>query len=170
MNMAIIYAHVTIITMNKARDILLDGAIITVGDKITAVVKYDAIAAVLLSNTCPQNWRVIDLEGRIVIPGLINTHAHVSQSLLRGLGEDLPLRKWFSDTIGPLEEKFQKDDGYIAARLAIAEMLRSGTTCFLESMLTHQTGFDNIAKAIHDTGIRGCLVGRYMNVGNLELR
>lgn len=159
-DMAVIYAHVTIITMNKSRDVILDGAIITVGNKITSVVKYAAIASVLDSTTCAPGYRVLDLTGRIVIPGLINTHAHISQSLLRGLAEDRPVRNWFQTTIGALEERFEEDDAYFAAKLTIAEMLRSGTTCFLESILTPQISFDHVADAVEEMGIRACLVSR----------
>lgn len=58
----------------------------------------------------------------------------------------------------PLEANYHENDGYVAARLTIAEMLKSGTTCFLESMLTHGSGFDNVVKAVDESGIRACLV------------
>ncbi|ETS80954.1 hypothetical protein PFICI_08483 [Pestalotiopsis fici W106-1] len=103
----------------------------------------------------------MSLPGRIIIPGLINTHAHLAQSLLRGLAEDLPLHSWLCDRIWPLEAAYggQGDtaDGYIAARTTIAEMLLSGTTCFLEAMLTHGSGIDNVVRAVSEMGIRACL-------------
>jgi cytosine/adenosine deaminase-related metal-dependent hydrolase len=57
-----------------------------------------------------------------------------------------------------LEANYDADDGYIAAKLTIAEMLKSGTTCFLESMLTHRSGFENVVRAVGESGIRACLV------------
>lgn len=106
----------------------------------------------------PENTTRVDLSGRIVIPGLVNTHSHLAQSLLRGLAEDLPLKSWLCDAIWKLEASYDADDGYIAAKLTIAEMLKSGTTCFLESMLTHRSGFENVVRAVGETGIRACLV------------
>lgn len=106
----------------------------------------------------PTNTERICLHGRIIIPGLVNTHSHLAQSLLRGLAEDLPLKSWLCDAIWKLEANYEGDDGYIAAKLTIAEMLKSGTTCFLESMLTHRSGFENVVRAVGESGIRGCLV------------
>src|ERR1700760_3792461 len=111
---------------------------------------------VLTSSDLPSNISLVDLEGNIIIPGLINTHAHLAQSLLRGLAEDLPLHLWLCDAIWPLEANYGLSDGYVAARLTIAEMLKSGTTCFLEAMLTHRSGFENVARAVDEMGIRGC--------------
>lgn len=146
-----IYYNATIITINATRDIILDGEIHVTGTYITAIGK---------SSTLSRNpdTEIVNLNGQIVIPGLINTHSHLAQSLLRGLAEDLPLHSWLCDAIWPLEACYDADDGYVAARLTIAEMLKSGTTCFLESMLTHRSGFENVVRAVEESGIRGCLV------------
>lgn len=149
-----LYIHGTIITVNERREILLDGAIHVVGNRIAAIGK----SSTLLNSSLPDDTVTIDLKSRIVIPGLINAHAHLIQSLMRGLGEDLDLHRWACDAIWPLEASYQGDDGYIAAKLAMAEMLKSGTTCFLEPMLPSHAGFDKVAKALEETGIRGCLV------------
>lgn len=75
-----------------------------------------------------QEW---DLAGQVLLPGLINAHTHASMSLLRGLADDLPLMSWLNHHIWPAEarwisEEFIQD----GTQLAIAEMLRGGTTCF----------------------------------------
>jgi cytosine/adenosine deaminase-related metal-dependent hydrolase len=158
LNMATVYAHCTIITMNKNRDIILDGAIVVFKDRITCVVKWEVVRSVIVKDTVPDGYTLVDCTGRILMPGLINTHAHLAQSLLRGLAEGMSLRNWLCDAIWPLEAQYGGDDGYVAARLTIAEMLKSGTTCFLESMLTHHSGFDNVARAVEESGIRACLV------------
>ena len=49
--------------------------------------------------------RVLDLEGAIVLPGLVNTHCHAAMTLLRGVGSDLPLQKWLFDTVFPIEDR-----------------------------------------------------------------
>src|SRR5450432_1970551 len=138
-----LYTHCTIITVNSSREIILDGALLVSGSRIAAVGKANSLADRLRPGT-----KIVDLEGKIMIPGLINTHSHLAQSLLRGLTEDLPLPSWLCDAICPLEASYAANDGYVAARLTIAEMLKSGTTCFLESMLTFRSGFENVVRAV----------------------
>jgi cytosine/adenosine deaminase-related metal-dependent hydrolase len=149
-----LYTHATILTINPSREVILDGAILVTGSHIAAIDKTSSFPPSIL----PENTTTISLKGRIILPGLINTHSHLAQSLLRGLAEDLPLHFWLCDAIWPLEASYDKDDGYVAARLTIAEMLKSGTTCFLESMLTHRSGFENVVRAVGESGIRACLV------------
>jgi cytosine/adenosine deaminase-related metal-dependent hydrolase len=149
-----IYSHATILTLDPSRRIIIDGAIVVQKDTIVAVDKTNNI----LTESVFHNAEVIDCTNRIILPGLINTHAHLAQSLLRGLAEELPLHSWLCDRIWPLEANFGPDDGYVGARLTIAEMLKSGTTCFLEAMLTHRSGFHNVARAVDEMGIRACLV------------
>lgn len=150
-----LYIHATIITVDKERRIILDGALLIRGKEIVAIGKT---ASLLNDPLVSSDTERIDCSGRIILPGLINTHAHLAQSLLRGLAEDLPLHSWLCDVIWPLEANFGPRDGYIGARLTIAEMLKSGTTCFLEAMLTHRSGFENVATAVNEMGIRACLV------------
>ncbi|KAJ5915861.1 hypothetical protein N7454_011002 [Penicillium verhagenii] len=141
----------TIVTVNQKRQIICDGYIRVDGDRITAVGKCP------YPGELPSGARQIDCQGKIIIPGLINTHAHLVQSLLRGLAEDLPLHNWLCDAIWPLEAVFEGDDGVKAARLTMLEMLKTGTTCFLDPMLTYRAGFDQICKTMGEMGIRGCL-------------
>jgi len=150
-----IYSHATIITMDAGRRIIIDGAIVVQGNTIVAVDKTDNI---LSSTKLHQGAEIVDCTSRIILPGLINTHAHLAQSLLRGLAEEVPLHSWLCDKIWPLEANFGPNDGYVGARLTVAEMLKSGTTCFLEAMLTHRSGFHNVARAVEEMGIRACLV------------
>lgn len=150
-----LYIHATIVTLDNTRRIYVDGALLVHGNRIAAV---DETEALLQSSSVRPDTTIIDCANCIIIPGLINTHAHLAQSLLRGLAEDLPLRSWLCDAVWPLEANYESQDGYVAARLTIAEMLRSGTTCFLEAMLTHRSGFANVSRAVEELGIRACLV------------
>jgi cytosine/adenosine deaminase-related metal-dependent hydrolase len=149
-----LYTHATIITINPSREVILDGSVLVEGNRIISIGKTSLLA----ESPLPPEVEIISLAGRILLPGLINTHSHLAQSLLRGLAEDLPLHSWLCDAVWPLEANYAADDGYVAARLTIAEMLKSGTTCFLESMLTHRSGFENVVRAVGETGIRACLV------------
>jgi len=151
-----LYTHATILTLDSERSIWLDGALLVDSNRIAAI---DQTANLLGNPVLPPETKVVDCSNRIILPGLINTHAHLAQSLLRGLAEDLPLHSWLCDAIWPLEANYEGEDGYVAAKLTIAEMLKSGTTCFLEAMLTHRSGFENVARAVEEMGIRGCLVG-----------
>lgn len=165
-----LYTHATILTLNSNRDVILDGYLLITGSRIASIGKTSSSTTL----TLPPNTNTISLAGHIVLPGLINTHSHLAQSLLRGLAEDLPLHSWLCDAIWPLEASYDNDDGYVAARLTIAEMLKSGTTCFLESMLTHRSGFENVVKAVGESGVRACLVSllpppSYVVVPNKEL-
>lgn len=144
-----LYTHATIITVNPSREIIVDGAILIRDTLIADIGKTD-----VLSNKYPHE-DVTSLEGRIIIPGLISTHMHVAQTLLRGkkvapgvfacwtlltcgtgTADDLELVSWLCERIWVLQGNFTAEDGYAAARLSIAEMLKSGTTCFLESMVS----------------------------------
>jgi cytosine/adenosine deaminase-related metal-dependent hydrolase len=149
-----LYIHGTIITVNRNREILLDGALHITGDRIVSVGKTSSL---LDSPNIPPNTKIIDLRSKIVIPGLINAHAHLMQSLMRGLGEDMDLHRWACDMVWPLEASYLPGDGYIAAKLTMAEMLKSGTTCFLEPMLPSQAVLADIVQAVGEVGIRGCL-------------
>ncbi|KAF4632595.1 hypothetical protein G7Y89_g5532 [Cudoniella acicularis] len=153
-NKSTLYTNATILTLNPTREIILNGSILVTGSLITAIGKTSSLSSSL---DLPANIETISLHGRIILPGLINTHSHLAQSLLRGLAEDLPLHSWLCDAIWPLEASYDADDGYVAARLTIAEMLKSGTTCFLESMLTHRSGFENVVRAVADE-VKGKLV------------
>ncbi|MCO7223850.1 TRZ/ATZ family hydrolase [Pleionea sp. CnH1-48] len=91
------------------------------------------------------------LKGHALIPGLINAHTHSAMNLLRGFADDLPLMTWLEQHIWPAEAKHVSEefveDG---TRLAIAEMLRSGTTCFNDMYFYPQIA----ARVATDTGIR----------------
>ncbi|KAL3473681.1 hypothetical protein BJX99DRAFT_261082 [Aspergillus californicus] len=148
--MTTLFAHATIITVNADREVIQDGYLLVRGGCIEAIGKWPPPRS-------SQDTETIDCTGQIMIPGLVNTHAHLVQSLLRGLAEDLPLHNWLCDAIWPLESVYEGDDGYHAARLTIAEMLKTGTTTFLDPMVTYRAGWENVCRAVGEMGIRGCL-------------
>jgi 5-methylthioadenosine/S-adenosylhomocysteine deaminase len=85
-----------------------------------------------------------------IMPGLVNAHTHAAMTLLRGYGDDLPLMEWLQTRIWPAEASLTPDDVYWGTRLAIIEMLRSGTTHFVD-MYWHAPA---VARAVADAGIR----------------
>ena len=150
-----LYTNAVIITVDVQRRIFRNGAMLVEGDRITALGDSSSLDD---SNTLGPNCVRVDLERKIVTPGLINGHVHLIQSLMRGIAEDMNLHQWASCSIWPLEVSYSGDDGYLAAKLAMAEMIKTGTTCFLEPMLPSSAGINRIADAVGEIGIRACLV------------
>lgn len=153
-----LFTNATIITMNANRDIITDGAIAIDGNRIVAVGKAKDLLVQYAED------EVVDVQGKLMIPGLIDTHVHVAQALIRGCADDMALIQWLCERVWVLQGNFTHDDGYVSARLCIAEMLKSGTTTFLESMLAHRYGFNGIAQAVEESGIRTCLAGIVMDI------
>lgn len=97
--------------------------------------------------------RVLDLKGKLLIPGFYNTHCHAAMTLFRGYGEDMPLHKWLDDRILPAEEHLTDRSVYWASMTAIAEMLRNGIVSFSDMyFFCRQT-----ALAAAETGIKANL-------------
>jgi 5-methylthioadenosine/S-adenosylhomocysteine deaminase len=95
--------------------------------------------------------RSLRLDGQVLIPGLINTHGHAAMALFRGIADDLPLHTWLEQHIWPLEARFVSEEFvYQGTQLAIAEMIRSGTTCFADMYFFPEAS----ARAATEAGIR----------------
>lgn len=94
------------------------------------------------------------LDGHVLLPGLINAHTHASMSLFRGMADDLPLMTWLNDHIWPAEARWLSPE-FVAdgTRLAIAEMIRGGTTCFNDMYLFAE----ETANIAHETGMRAMI-------------
>ena len=141
----------TVITVDAARRIISDGAVLVRDGRIVEVGK----AADLLPRHPGEP--IHRFPDHVITPGLVDTHVHLAQALIRGCADDRALIEWLCDRVWVLQGNFSEEDGRASARLCIAEMLRSGTTTFLESMLAHRYGFDGIAEAVRDSGIRATL-------------
>jgi len=96
----------------------------------------------------------LDLAGGLVMPGLVNAHTHAAMALFRGLADDLPLMTWLQEHIFPAEAAHVDEDlVYWGTKLACAEMLLSGTTCFADGYFFE----DRAARAVQETGMRAVL-------------
>ncbi|MDG0875606.1 amidohydrolase [Paenibacillus thiaminolyticus] len=96
---------------------------------------------------------VIEGEGMVAMPGLINAHQHTPMSLLRGFSDDLKLMDWLERKMLPAEANMTPEDIYWGAKLSMAEMIKSGTTAFAD-MYIHM---DEVAAAVDEVGMRASL-------------
>jgi len=147
-----------IITQNDAREILKQGYI-----------AFDNAEIIYVGNNVPafdpdRETIKIDASDCVAIPGLINGHSHTGMTTLRGMADDMPLMQWLEEKVWPMEAQLSQEDVYWGAKLAIVEMIRSGTTCF-NDMYWHN---HKIAQACLETGIRATLSGALIesNDGN----
>ena len=134
------------------------GTVVTM-DPLRSVVEADVIVdkdgrVAELAQPAPARAaeRSIDATGQIVVPGLVQAHLHLCQTLFRGLAEDRPLLTWLRQRIWPLEAAHDPDSVQASARLGIAELLLGGTTAILDMGTVHHT--DALFEAARETGIR----------------
>lgn len=97
---------------------------------------------------------VIDGRGKFATPGFVNSHTHASMTLLRSYADDLALMDWLNDYIWPIEEKMKRKDIYWGAALAAVEMIKCGTTTFMDM---YGPCMEEVAKVVDESGMRGSL-------------
>ena len=93
---------------------------------------------------------LIDGNGMALVPGFVNAHTHAAMTLFRGYADDLPLMEWLTKYIWPVEKQLDDEDIYWGARLACAEMIRTGTTSFWDMYWRAEA----TARAVEDAGVR----------------
>jgi 5-methylthioadenosine/S-adenosylhomocysteine deaminase len=141
-----------------------DGTIITMSNK--KVIRQGAVAiedrAIIdvgktqeLKRKYGRGYERINAKGKIVIPGLVNTHQHAAMSLLRGYADDLPLQEWLEKWIWPIEKHMSAHDIYVGASLTAIESIMGGTTTV--NTMYHYVPDENEAKAFADVGLRGVI-------------
>lgn len=110
---------------------------------------------------------VVDCTGQVVLPGFVNTHTHLFQTLLKGLGDDRVLADWFTDMTGPSAVELTEADCYAAALHGCAEALSTGTTTLVDFMYVHpRPGLaDAVLAAMDQIGIRAVMARGYITAG-----
>jgi 5-methylthioadenosine/S-adenosylhomocysteine deaminase len=144
----LVIAGGTVVTMDAGRRVIADGAVAVRGDAILDVgtraeieARYDAA-------------KTMDARGMLVMPGLINGHAHAAMSLFRGLADDLSLNDWLHKYIFPAEARNVTEDFVTwGTRLGILEMLRGGITTYADMYYFE----DAVARVTKEAGMRGVL-------------
>ena len=152
----------------ESKNILIKDATIIANKIIKGSLLIQNDKIVEISNKIGLNDadEVINAEGKVLIPGLVNTHTHLSMTLMRGLADDMPLETWLNDHIWPVEAELDGEHCYAGALLACAEMIKSGTTCFNDMYFF----MDHVAKAVGEAGIRGTLSHGMIDFGDEDKR
>lgn len=112
-----------VVTMNANEEVYSEGSILVGDDKISKIGHFE------LKEDVDE---VIDCKGKIIMPGLVNTHVHTSQQLGRGLGDDVNLLTWLHDRIWPYESNMTEEDSYVSTLACCLEQIKCGCTAFAE--------------------------------------
>jgi 5-methylthioadenosine/S-adenosylhomocysteine deaminase len=157
MDNKILLFNASIVTMDRERNQYNRGAVLIQSNRIADIGKSTD-----LLEQHRQDAECIDMRGRWILPGLINTHVHTSQQLARGLGDDVDLLTWLHERIWPYESSLTEEDSYISTLLCGIEQIRSGVTCFAEP---GGQFVDGMGRAVTELGIRGILAQSTMDSG-----
>ena len=134
--------------------------------KQSLLIKDDVISEIAPQIDESDVDKIIDATGKILLPGLINTHTHLSMTLFRGLADDLSLDSWLNDHIWPMEANLNGDYCYIGALLGAVELIKSGTTTFSDMYFY----MEDVARAVDEAGIRAVLSYGMIDFGDEEKR
>jgi 5-methylthioadenosine/S-adenosylhomocysteine deaminase len=139
--------------------LIRSGLVLTMNDRFDVlegdVSIRDGRIARIASHVDEPHDEVVDAAGGYVLPGLIQTHIHLCQTLFRGYADDLPLMEWLRRRVWPMEAAHTPDTLRAAARLAATELLASGTTAVLTMETVHDT--DVVFEEIAASGLRATI-------------
>ncbi len=141
-------------TQQAARPLAVTDATLD-GERVGVRCEEEAIAAIGPDVLPQPGDETIDAGGAPLVPALVNGHTHAAMTLFRGYGGDLPLMRWLREKIWPVEAKLEAEDVYWGARLACAEMIRTGTARFWDMYWQPQA----TARAVEDAGLRATIGG-----------
>ena len=147
-----------IVTANGKGEIIKDGSIFIEDGEIKEVGKSDSMKAY-------RPEYLIDAAHKVVMPGLINTHVHLAQALMRGLVPDnVNLIEWLRDWVWPLQGNMTEDEAAVSTELTLLEMINSGTTTFLATSVNGRYGVNRTIDAVYKSGIRGAIGRQIMDI------
>jgi 5-methylthioadenosine/S-adenosylhomocysteine deaminase len=145
----------TVITLD-AQNKTFEGDVLIEGSRIVALGES-------LSTRADKSTHVIDARGRVLVPGFVQTHIHLCQTLFRGAADDLSLIDWLTKRIWPMEAAHTAESVYASARLGIAELIRGGTTCALTMETVNHT--EAVFRAVEESGFRATIGKCMMDKG-----
>ncbi len=144
-----------ILTMNGSNQVYAHGSLLVEGDRIRAVGTVD-------EQQIRGDAEVIDLHGRYLLPGFVNTHVHTSQQISRGVGDDVDFITWLHKRMWPFESNMTEEDSYVSTLMCCLEQIRAGVTSFAEPGGQFVSG---MAKAVTEAGLRAKLAKSVMDCG-----
>ncbi len=147
--------NATVVTMNPKREIL-EGDLLIDDGRLVAVGEVDEEAA--------EGAEVRDLTGHVVMPGFVQCHIHLCQTLMRNHADDMVLIDWLRRRIWPYEAALSEKTLHVSARVGLAELIRGGTTAILDMGTVHHT--DAIGEAVKESGIRAHIGKCMMDFGD----
>lgn len=147
--MKLLIKNVYIVTMNNNFS-KFKGNIVISDDKIEKISEHDIHG---------KFDKVIDGEGLTALPGFVQPHIHLCQTLFRGSADDMELMDWLKKRVWPLEGAHDEESIYYSAKLGISELIKCGTTCIADMETVHYT--DDAIRAIYESGIRA-ITGKVM--------
>ena len=149
-----------IVTMDSARRVIKGGGILVTDDTITSVLTDDDIHGGFIST-----GDVLEANSLIAIPGFVQTHIHLCQTLFRGLADDLELLDWLKLKIFPYEAAHTASSMRVSALLGLGELIRSGTTTIMDmGSVDHE---EEIVRAVDESGIRAFVGKAMMDVNGM---
>ena len=153
--MDILFTNATILPMTAAGDEpkTFMGAVGVAGNRIALVTASGSEADAF--RTCNPGVRVIDCTGRLLMPGVVNTHCHAAMTLQRSYADDIALMEWLNDYIWPFEARQTADDVALGMTLGIVEMLLGGVTSFVD-MYYHENRCVEVARRLGIRAMLGC--------------
>ncbi len=131
-----------IVTQNSSREVLKNSSVRIENGKISEI-----------GDVGSNSDLEIDGSRKVLLPGLINTHTHLSMTLMRGFADDMRLQEWLETKIWPMERKLTGEICYRGALLGCLEMIRTGTTCFMDMYFY----LKDVARAVEESGLRAIL-------------
>jgi 5-methylthioadenosine/S-adenosylhomocysteine deaminase len=146
-----------IITVDPSRRVITRGSVVVRDGTIVAVDKQEVI-----DRDYPQalpGAEVFDATNTLITPGFINTHVHTMEHLSRGLIPDsLPTRPWALQYFFPFQAALTEEEAYLSAKLACLDMVKCGTTCFIDSSILNANAYvDGAVQAVNELGLRAVL-------------
>jgi cytosine/adenosine deaminase-related metal-dependent hydrolase len=159
-----ILGHGTVITVDQHRRIIHDGAVAVVGSTIEAVGKTDEV-----KSAC-KKLPFYDMSNHIIMPGLINSHVHLHQALLRGCADDVSLIEFLANRVWHIQGNFDDNLGRISTDLCLLDMISGGTTTFTETLILSRYGLSGTTQAVVESGMRGVLVKSVMDAATYASR
>ena len=146
----LLVTHATIVTQNDAREVIEDGAVAVAGDRIAAIGPTTELTA--RYNAADT----LDVQGSALFPGLINTHIHLFQTGVKGLGEDMPVQDWVEVVTAPTAIHISPEEMYLFCLTGCLEQIHCGVTTVVDmSYAAHTFALhDSNIKAMTDSGLR----------------